>query len=119
MGLLTAELDNIISQKDKILARIAGELYSELEAGTPTGKPSEWKNPNSAPKGYVGGHLKGSWTIEQKGKDWIINNPVEYAEIRLSPYANNGQIGSKQYPAGIYPIINKYKRKLQDELDRI
>lgn len=115
----TEELKQIISKQEQVVAKIAADLYRELIKVTPVGDPSLWKNPNSAPAGYVGGNLRSSWTLEKQGDTWVINNPTEYAEIRLSPYANNGQIGSKQMPAGIYPIIQKYEKRLQSELRTI
>jgi hypothetical protein len=30
---------------------------------TPVGNPDNWKNPKSAPIGYVGGRLRGNWQI--------------------------------------------------------
>jgi hypothetical protein len=45
---------------DKIRAATS-EVFSNIIQMTPVGNPSQWKNPASAPAGYVGGRARGNW----------------------------------------------------------
>lgn len=138
MGAILNELNDIIREKDRVVATVATDLYNDLVEATPTGNPSLWKttplNPKryrtrdgkrklAKPVGYVGGYLKGGWELKETKDGWIIDNPVEYAEIRLLPLLLNGDggviQGSKQFPAGIEQIISKYERILQQKLKAI
>lgn len=115
----TEELKKIREKQNKVVADVARQLFNALIQATPVGNPSLWKNPKSAPAGYSGGDLRKAWTLNKEGDTWVLNNPLDYAEIRLSPYADNGQIGSKQMPAGIAPIIQKYQKILEKRLRSI
>jgi len=57
-------------------------LYTlkRFQDNTPVGLPSRWKNPNSAPKGYVGGALRQSFTIDRVNNGWNIFSQLPYAE---------------------------------------
>jgi hypothetical protein len=46
---------------------------------TPVGNPDRWKNPKSAPKGYVGGSLRQSFTAERERGGWNIFSQLPYA----------------------------------------
>jgi hypothetical protein len=45
---------------DKIRAATS-EVFKNIIMMTPVGNPSQWKNPASAPEGYVGGNARGNW----------------------------------------------------------
>jgi len=124
MGAILNELNQIISKKNLVVATIANDLYNELVNATPVGNPSIWKNPNSAPKGYSGGYLKGGWELKELSNgSWIIDNPTEYAELRIAPLIidSDGAVlqGSKQFSAGAEQIIDKYNRILESKLKAI
>lgn len=38
-------------------------IFAALVAGSPVGNPSLWRNPASAPEGYVGGHFRRNWQV--------------------------------------------------------
>lgn len=117
------ELNQILKKQEIVTATIATGLLGELENATPVGNPDGWENPDAAPDGYTGGMLRKSWTIAKTGNVWEINNNAQYAEHRLQPaYVNEKGVlisGSFQFPAGVQPIIDKYDRKLQRELNKI
>ena len=115
----TQELQQILKKQEIVTATIATDLVGELKRATPVGNKNLWKNPDSAPSGYVGGNLRRNWTINKTDNVWEINNNAQYAERRLMPLSPDGYYGSKQNPAGVQPIIDKYDRKLQRELNKI
>lgn len=108
MGAVHNELNAITDQIDIIVAEIATDLFQELIKATPVQTS----------------YLKGGWELsESSNNEWIITNPVEYAEIRLRPMIEgaNGKLiqGSRQFPAGIMQIIDKYDRILQKRFKAI
>ena len=107
MGKILEELNQIISEKDRIVAGVAHALYNDLIALTPVQT----------------GYLRQSWSIREYENGYIIDNPTVYAEIRLSPMIenSNGKLiqGSRQNPAGIEAIIDKHERQLQTKLKGI
>jgi len=115
----TEELNLILKKQEIVTATIATDLLGELKNATPVGSPQIWKNPDSAPSGYVGGNLRRNWTINKTGNVWEINNNAQYAERRVQPLSPDNYYGSKQFPAGVQPIIDKADRKLQSELNKI
>ena len=38
-------------------------ILSNVVRATPVGDPKLWRNPNSAPEGYVGGHARRNWLV--------------------------------------------------------
>lgn len=108
MGSIADELAEIMKKQEKVVAIIAADLFGELQTITPVDT----------------GQLKGAWTLEKVQDGWLItNNMADYADIRLSAYEYNPEFGmiagSKQYPLGVQPTIDKYKRKLEIELKKI
>lgn len=118
---LLSEFNAIKKKKDRIITKSATNLFTKLVKITPVGNPSLWENPNSAPKGYAGGNLKASWTIDKKNDGWLINNSALYASIvlRKREKIRGKTYGSKQFPDGIEPIIKLADKKLQQELKDI
>lgn len=43
----------------------ASAFLSTAVLATPVGNPSLWRNPQSAPPGYVGGHARRNWQVGQ------------------------------------------------------
>ena len=119
---ILSEFEEIKSARDRIVKKYALKLYNELVKSTPVGNPSLWANPKNKPKGYVGGSLKRDWDIEKTHDGYLLTNNMEYASIRLSPLIEiDGKAikGSKQFPAGIDGIIEKYNDLIQRELNKI
>ena len=119
---ILSEFEEIKQARDKIVKKYALKLYNELVRATPVGNPSIWANPNNKPKGYIGGSLKRDWEIEKVSNGYLLTNNMEYASIRLSPLIEvDGKAikGSKQFPAGIDGIIQKYDNLIQRELQSI
>ena len=46
---------------DKITRVATLELFKGVILATPVGNPDNWKNPEMAPPGYVGGRARGNW----------------------------------------------------------
>ena len=51
----------IINACEKTVRGTALRIFGEIIRVTPVGNPSLWKDPDSAPKGYVGGRLRNNW----------------------------------------------------------
>lgn len=50
--------------KAEMVVRAAGmELLKRVIEKSPVGDPTMWKNPESAPEGYVGGRFKANWNV--------------------------------------------------------
>lgn len=60
-----ADLDRFAKMLNKSFDQIVYEITYEWFASTimtsPVGDPENWKRPNSAPAGYVGGRFRGNW----------------------------------------------------------
>jgi hypothetical protein len=107
-------------QVGKLQKRITLDLFNRLVLKSPVGNPDLWKDPDSAPPGYVGGRFRANWQvtigapasgstestappalpnlglIDGKQTVWITNNV---------PYAERLEMGwSSQAPAGIVNI---------------
>ena len=59
---------------------VAFTAFTLLQQASPVGNPSLWRNPNSAPDGYVGGTFRRSWEIAQEGDEWVVFNNQPYAQ---------------------------------------
>jgi hypothetical protein len=46
---------------DNKIRAATSEVFKNIIMMTPVGNPSQWKNPASAPEGYVGGNARGNW----------------------------------------------------------
>lgn len=49
------------ARAELVVRQSAVALQSGMVEKSPVGDPSQWKNPTSAPPGYVGGRFKGNW----------------------------------------------------------
>lgn len=105
MGDILNELKEIERKRIRLISNVAKDLLSEFTKATPVAT----------------GQLKGAWELIKIADGYIIHNSMVYASIALAPYINESGIhqGSKQFPAGIEPIILKYDRYLQKELNKI
>jgi len=101
MGKVEEELEMIEKQRRKVTSETASDLYRELIEKTPVDT----------------GQLKDAWELNNMGEgEWLIQNPMEYANKVLQPYNKEARVGSMQLPAGIEPIIEKHHRILQNRL---
>lgn len=80
------------------IEKIGFYTFSRLQDVSPVGNPSLWENPMSAPKGYVGGQFRRSWTITKNNSSYTLNNPMPYAEP-----LDDGH--SSQAPFGILDVV--------------
>lgn len=46
---------------DRIVYQVTFEWFSSVVMASPVGNPDNWKNPERAPAGYVGGRFRGNW----------------------------------------------------------
>jgi len=51
-----------IDNGDQIVRRTVFDIGTRLVGRTPVGDAKYWKNPESAPAGYVGGHARANWS---------------------------------------------------------
>lgn len=65
---------------DQELQALALYALGRFQTISPVGNPSLWKNPNAAPKGYVGGSLRQSFTMEKKPFGWSVFTTLPYGE---------------------------------------
>lgn len=64
--------------KAEMVVRAAGmELLKRVIEKSPVGDPSMWKNPESAPEGYVGGRFKANWNVAIGSIDHGISAPPD------------------------------------------
>ena len=75
MGLF-GQIEKDFNEESRSLAFYALKRFQD---STPTGDPKRWKRPNSAPKGYVGGSLRQSFTVEREGQGWNVFSQLPYA----------------------------------------
>lgn len=99
------ELKAMIKKRDKVVAEMATNLLAELTSRTPVDT----------------GILKASWELTKVGDGWLLSNNMDYAS-----YIFNGirvieskQVGSKQLPDGVFPILQLFNRELQRRLDAL
>lgn len=120
----TADLSKFCTKEapesmSKIVRGVVIEIADRIITRSPVGDATKWKQPGSAPAGYVGGHFRHNWQYgfgsapsgeiggvandakariegavsRDGGMHWIVNN---------TPYAERIESGwSKQQPQGI------------------
>jgi len=64
-----------------VKAEVASDLFGAIIKSTPVGNSKYWQNPK-APKGYVGGRLRGNWQTS-------INTPILTTTPRIDPNGND------------------------------
>lgn len=69
-GKATGDMRNIIR-------RVVIDVFSRVILKTPVGQPEIWANPNSAPRGYVGGNARGSWQFTVDYPAMTDNNRID------------------------------------------
>ena len=57
----TAFGDVVAEDHRQLCTNVAFAIDARLVKASPVGDPSRWKNPKSAPPGYVGGRFRGNW----------------------------------------------------------
>ena len=99
------ELDKIVAQQKRVVAKVANDLLSELIKITPVDT----------------GALKGAWSIKKTSDGWQLSNNMNYASILFDGrrIVSGKEYGSLQLPAGIDPVIAKYNIIMQQELKKI
>lgn len=66
-------LSNVL--EDDIVETALAALGNVVRA-TPVGNPTRWRNPQSAPPGYVGGHARRNWNVSiDKTSDFVKGTP--------------------------------------------
>ena len=92
---------------EKIRAVTIG-VFSSVIRMTPVGNPTLWKNPESAPAGYVGGRARGNWqcTIGSPAIDEIEGTNYAMTEMAMSMIVPQ-HAGAKVYLTNNLPYIQK------------
>ena len=60
-GSMSQIVGRINGRIDDKIRGATSEVFSNIFFMCPVGEPSKWKNPASAPEGYVGGNARGNW----------------------------------------------------------
>ena len=76
---LSGLFETIVKEFEQDSQSLAFYALKRFQDDTPVGLPSLWKNPNSAPKGYVGGSLRQSFTIDRVDNGWNVYSQLPYA----------------------------------------
>lgn len=63
---------NVAIRNDKQCRAIALTLFTKVIMRTPVGNPSLWKDPDRAPKGYVGGRARHNWYVMVGAKPAVV-----------------------------------------------
>lgn len=86
------------------------EIFSGIVSDTRVGNPSAWKTP--APKGYVGGRLRGNWQIQETTKP-----QKEIARLDPSGAQVNAEIQAVSSGDGVTYFVNHlpYAKKWEEE----
>lgn len=90
------------------------ELFSGVITSSAVGNTSLWKNPNSAPPGYVGGTFRSSWmlTFGQPSSEMpsdIVSESAKVNEITMGTLADSS--GKSRYLTSNLP----YSERLEYE----
>lgn len=84
---------------DTELRLVSGTILQTLVLGTPVGNPTIWQQPNSAPKGYVGGHARGAWQVSI-GSPIAEDTPDEQIDNSGRQTIQSGQATLQGQPLG-------------------
>lgn len=76
---LSGMIKEIRREVEEDSQRLALYALGRFQQDTPVGNPDLWKVPY-APRGYVGGTLKGSFTADKVQNGWLIGSNQDYAE---------------------------------------
>lgn len=49
---------------DLVVQKVTLDVFRSVIMMSPVGNPALWKNPESAPEGYVGGRFRGNWIAD-------------------------------------------------------
>ena len=98
MSKFSIDLSKAIDEMDKdahkkVRATLAG-ISNLIIKGTPVGDPKLWKNPDSVPKGYTGGALRGAWNASLNTQD-LSASKRRKAKVGTSIVAKATRVANK------------------------
>ena len=101
----TEELEQILSEKDKVIGQAVVNLFSDLQKASPV----------------QSGAFRGAWDLDSGEMKWTITNNMEYASILWEGRREVGgrMLGSEQWPEGGDPMMQKFDNDLQTQLNKI
>ena len=92
------EIKRWVNDTSKSMAKkhetITFELFRSVILQTPVGNPDNWKYPDSAPDGYVGGRLRANWQISS-------NTPASGEVDAIDPTGRNTVGDVQQFLQGL------------------
>lgn len=78
---LAAQIRNfkqtVITRQDVFVKELIGQISLSLIVKSPVGDPTLWKNPKSAPPGYVGGNFRANWNLGVGEIDGTITEDID------------------------------------------
>jgi hypothetical protein len=110
---LSKAIENIKENRDKIVRGTLIQISNNIIKRTPVGNPSLW-SPQSlpAPKGYVGGSLRGAWQASIGGPDFTKTSRKQTSGIgatgaEASGVANKVVVGQTYYLTNPLPYARR------------
>lgn len=76
------------------IGKTAFQILINVIFGSPVGNPTLWKNPASAPPGYVGGHFRRNWIVTIGG---FSNTEIEGVDVAGATTAAAGKAVIDRY----------------------
>ncbi len=110
---LSKAIDGVKEDRDKIVRGTLIQISSNVIKRTPVGKPSLWAESSlPAPKGYVGGSLRGAWQASLNSPDFSITNrkqdsPIGAANAEAVNVANRVEVGQTFYLTNPLPYARR------------
>ena len=90
---------------DAVVKKIVFDMATRIVMKSPVGDPDLWKNPHSAPPGYVGGRFRANWQYGIGQINTLVTDDIdETGEISLSELT--------KVPTPSYGIIHYWTNSL-------
>lgn len=110
---LSKAIENIKENRDKIVRGTLIQISNNIIKRTPVGNPALWA-PESlpAPKGYVGGSLRGAWQASKNSPDFSISGRVQSSGTgatgaEAAGVANTVNVGETYYLTNPLPYARR------------
>lgn len=110
---LSRAIENIKENRDKIVRGTLISVSNNIIKRTPVGNPAFW-SPESlpAPKGYVGGSLRGAWQASKNRPDFTESGRIQSSGVgatgaEAASVANTVEVGETYYLTNSLPYARR------------
>jgi hypothetical protein len=106
-------LERAGAKAEMVVRMGAMEILKRVIEKSPVGDPSQWKDPESAPPGYVGGRFKSNWQVQAGAINFDTSFP---ADKTGGSAMQRGQGIIYKFPMGATLYVTNslpYSRKLE------